>query len=503
MVRVGIFTQKQSGIILFAKKRTESRVKSKRLALIQKTLLELYPDHSTQSSTPGTVIGALKWNDKKRAVWLTRYIYSGVMPTLREMENDVLEISRNGALRWFKRITHTPIRNLNVNYEFTTDAVLVDVFHTSKAKILTGIQRVTGETVHAWSLKHQIMLVAWDDNWQYLRRLKPQEKSIFIRNDDDSSELGTETAIIPLSGRYLMIELVADPPRASRTAAMIDALGISFSAIVYDCVPISSSETSMTGMPFAFANYLDLLSRAETLAPISDAAGLEYEGWKLALTMTGVQGPEILPIELAAEVNPPEARESESFWARNHLDKTLPLITCVGSHEPRKNHLTVLRAAEKLWKSGYEFQLLFIGGNAWKDQLFAIRVKELQQTGFPLQTMSNVSDSEMYAAVSAARFTVFPSLNEGYGLPVAESLLLGTPVITSNFGSTKAIAEGKGGVLVNPMRDSELRQAMALLLEDEEEVRRLREQTRNFESKTWQQYGEETWQVLVQDSKAK
>ncbi len=47
---------------------------------------------------------------------------------------------------------------------------------------------------------------------------------------------------------------------------------------------------------------------------------------------------------------------------------SLPIVLAVGSHEPRKNHLAVLHAAELLWREGLLFTLTFVGGHSWKQR---------------------------------------------------------------------------------------------------------------------------------------
>src|SRR5205085_1195336 len=96
----------------------------------------------------------------------------------------------------------------------------------------------------------------------------------------------------------------------------------------------------------------------------------------------------------------------------------------------------------------------------------------------PVEAISAATDALLFGGYRVARFTVFPSINEGFGLPVAESLACGTPVITSNFGSTREIAEGGdaggGALLVDPRDDDSLTGAMRSLLTDDALLHRLR-----------------------------
>lgn len=66
------------------------------------------------------------------------------------------------------------------------------------------------------------------------------------------------------------------------------------------------------------------------------------------------------------------------------------------------------------------------------------RLAELQAGHRPVQAITALSDDLLWAAYRLARFTLLPSFNESFGLPVAESLASGTtPVVTSDFGSMR------------------------------------------------------------------
>ena len=82
-----------------------------------------------------------------------------------------------------------------------------------------------------------------------------------------------------------------------------------------------------------------------------------------------------------------------------------PLVLCVGSLEPRKNHLALLYAAERLWREGLDFQLLLIAGSGWGEDIPA-HIRRLQHAGRPLTIRTSATDTELAAAYQAARFSV-------------------------------------------------------------------------------------------------
>jgi glycosyltransferase involved in cell wall biosynthesis len=194
----------------------------------------------------------------------------------------------------------------------------------------------------------------------------------------------------------------------------------------------------------------------------------------------------------------PRLSEEEVEAARTSLDiGSFPLVLVVGSQEPRKNHMRVLEASERLWTAGSRFELVFVGGSGWKSESFEDLVGRLAGSGRPVRIVRRASEEELWAAYRLARFTVFPSLVEGFGLPVAESLASGTPAITSRHGSMAEIAEGGGCLLVDPYDVTAIAAAMEQLLEDEVLLERLRTEADERPMRSWAEYADDVWRFLV------
>jgi glycosyltransferase involved in cell wall biosynthesis len=168
----------------------------------------------------------------------------------------------------------------------------------------------------------------------------------------------------------------------------------------------------------------------------------------------------------------------------------------VGSFEPRKNQLAVLHAAERLWREGHKFRLKFIGGGGWRTE-FDVEMNRLAAAGRDVSVAIRISDVELWAGYRRARFSVFASLHEGYGLPVAESLAYGTPALTTDYGSTAEIAAEGGALTVDPRDDDALLDAMRRLLTDDALIAELEKAARQRPVRTWDDYARELWQVLA------
>ena len=160
------------------------------------------------------------------------------------------------------------------------------------------------------------------------------------------------------------------------------------------------------------------------------------------------------------------------------------------------DHLAVLHAAEVLWREGLRFDLRFIGGSGWGAE-FPRRAADLAAAGRPVEVLKSVSDQDLDEALATAAFTVFPSLHEGYGLPVVESLTHGTPAISSDFGATAEIAADGGVLTIDPRDDQALQVAMRRLLTDPAALSGLREQIGRRPDRRWSDYADQLWSELV------
>jgi glycosyltransferase involved in cell wall biosynthesis len=144
------------------------------------------------------------------------------------------------------------------------------------------------------------------------------------------------------------------------------------------------------------------------------------------------------------------------------LPKKNPFILAVGTLEPRKNLILLITAFEKLSIKFPELRLVLAGGSGWKNEALLERIKQnpkIISTGY----LSNEHLATLYAS---ARCFVFPSLYEGFGIPILEAMSFGCPVITSNQASMPEVA-GEAALYIDPANSNDLAAKIDLLLSDE------------------------------------
>jgi len=126
-----------------------------------------------------------------------------------------------------------------------------------------------------------------------------------------------------------------------------------------------------------------------------------------------------------------------------------PRIVSIGILEPRKNQRVLLEACEALWVEGSNLELHLVGRvNPHFGKPIATRVAELRARRRSLWHHERMDDAALSALVRPARATAFPSLAEGCGLPLLESLWLGVPCVCSDIPPLVENAAGGGCTLV-------------------------------------------------------
>ena len=298
---------------------------------------------------------------------------------------------------------------------------------------------------------------------------------------------GAHTLIVPWDSTVVLLE-VPTREACERLASVGQWSGNRVVAVGYDCIPIVSAGLVPLAEPSRFVHYLTAVKYMSAVAGISISATSEFRGFAQMLPAQGLVGPRVtecaLPVD-ATGIRPREAAGST----------TEPLVLCVGSREPRKNQLAVLWAAEVLWREGLNFRLRFVGAGGWGSE-FPRAVRRARRAGRPVEVLTAISEDELDESYRTARFTVFVSVHEGYGLPVAESLARSTPALASNYGSIREIGVGGGTLLVDPRDDEQIVDGMRRMLVDDALIRELSAQIARRPQRTWDDYAAELWEVL-------
>ncbi len=183
--------------------------------------------------------------------------------------------------------------------------------------------------------------------------------------------------------------------------------------------------------------------------------------------------------------------EKDAVRGEYNLEK--PFILYVGTLSAHKNTDGLLEAWQSLPKSLHKEISLVIAGKPNPNIVHQKNDKRLNSVQF----IGYVAKEHLASLYSAAKLFTFPSLHEGFGLPVMEAMACGTPVITSGTTALKEIAGPS--LTVDPHSTDDLRNAILELIRSPAQREKMSEEGLRWASNfTWEKTAEKVWQILSQ-----
>jgi glycosyltransferase involved in cell wall biosynthesis len=170
-------------------------------------------------------------------------------------------------------------------------------------------------------------------------------------------------------------------------------------------------------------------------------------------------------------------------WLKQKLQLDKPYLLFVGTREPRKNLARLIQAWLPL---ANDYQLLIAGEQAWDDSQ--------QISHHPnLRFMGRVSDQELAVLYHQCELFVYPSLYEGFGLPILEAFAHGVPVVSSDIPAIKEVA-GNAAELCNPLDEYSIRQAIEKILNEKkpDSEQRMKKMIIRLQLFNWQKTAQQT-----------
>jgi len=377
--------------------------------------------------------------------------------------------------------------------------VYLDVTGACKSPRSTGMQRITRRIFQELTGRVSITPISWNalgNCYQLLGRREHallEEPNRFLARPSARPEFRGEYFPAELHrqifrksirlekqlhpGDVLLLPDIFRDGRLKKLPLLISKSGVRSVAIFHDAAALRLSLLG-PGARARFENYITSLANFDLVICVSEASRDDLlQLWaKLGANPTETTV-ETWPMESAI---PCEVETSSDGR---------PLILCVGSFEARKNHLTLLRAANALWQTGLKFDLELIGRStgAFGSKVEA-ELRKLRRSGRAVRWLKQVNDDILSRAYRACRFTVYPSLMEGFGLPIAESLVNGKPCICGGSGALGELAHGGGCLIVDQTSSDAVGNGIKTLVVDQQLYSRLCEEARARKFRSWLDY---------------
>ncbi len=192
----------------------------------------------------------------------------------------------------------------------------------------------------------------------------------------------------------------------------------------------------------------------------------------------GAERVDVIHHGISLDIQPLARREARRRLRERWQIEGAPVLA-VGTLEPRKNLVRLIDAYAGLDEELRQAHPLIIAGaGGWKNETLLARCAEigndrLRASGATVHRLDPEGDEDLALLYSAAAVFAYPSLAEGFGLPVVEAMACGAPVITSNTSSLPEVA-GDAAWLIDPLDTGDIRDALEELLGNPDHRRRLR-----------------------------
>jgi glycosyltransferase involved in cell wall biosynthesis len=370
------------------------------------------------------------------------------------------------------------------------------VDHTSHYESNTGVQRVTRGLGRAWQdlASDELVFVCWDSNRHELIRTSPEDRRKLSRFDGPVFAEAERQALAPAAGDWLLIPEVThitphpSPPTAT-AIAWARSHDLRVAAIFYDAIPLKLAEYA-GGSDIHRAYMADLLL-VDLIIPISQFAGDDFRRLAPALGVAYEKLPLVKVVPLPGEI-PSVPRETLGAYPQKETT-----ILCVGTLEPRKNQLALMEAFDRVTHRHQELnlRLIFVGHLS---PLISPKLADYCARNPRIEHRGYLSDDELTALYRSAYFTVFPSLEEGFGLPILESLWHGRINICHHQGAMAEIAAEGGCLTVDCTKPEAIAAALSLLIHDPGTHRRLQHKALTRPIKNWHGYAAEIRTLLAE-----
>lgn len=391
-------------------------------------------------------------------------------------------------------------------------AVMVFVDHTVSCSVNTGVQRVVRQLARALiELGERPIPVKWDSAGCQLTRVSAKEledlalwngpvfSDILLQGAEGSRQLNVDESYVnAIHCGWLIVPEVTHTNFHGRdtTFDVIQAaknLGIKTAFIFHDAIPLRRQEfASVAGI---HAEYMRSLLLADLVWPVSRWAGTDLVSY-----WSSSEAAELSSMPVVDVLS--ESGEVSGVARRGRIqEQSAAVILSIGTIEPRKNQVTLIHAFERIRASrpNLGWRLVLVGN---LHSLVAEEVRSAVKRDSAISYLGHVSDEELVALHEQCAFTVFPSIEEGFGLPILESLWFGKPCICANFGAMAEVAEGGGCVAIDTRSVEAVAEAIEGLIDDPDRLGALMTTAINRKLPTWKDYARNALSSMRWESSA-
>jgi glycosyltransferase involved in cell wall biosynthesis len=288
------------------------------------------------------------------------------------------------------------------------------------------------------------------------------------------------TRFKPVRGAWVVVPELMKPDEMRSVVRYCRARRLNLAVVFHDAIAVTHPELVSTEIRRDFGAFIKYFCRCDLVVAVSRHSADELKAYaeregialpNLTVCPNGASFPGGRPIDREPAEAPPVR------------------AICVGTIDLRKNHTTLLKALDLIRRSHPSLDLkVTLVGNAYPGaENLAERVTLACRDNPNLEWKQGVSDEDLRKTYQSCHFTIFPSLLEGFGIPVLESIWHGRPCICSATGAVGEHSKGGGCATVDVTNPNELADAILRLAQDEPYRRRLTNEAKSRVLRTWGQ----------------
>jgi len=289
-------------------------------------------------------------------------------------------------------------------------------------------------------------------------------------------------------GAFWVLEDVAERVIALRRSGAI------IGTLIHDIIPITHPEFCVKSLTEAFtSSFFSVLSVIDFILTVSD-----YSGRRVCEFMAR-NGIVQVPVRTLKSAHCSLATAADSDAVSSEIHKVLneKYALYVSTIEVRKNHGYLFQVWKRLIeeREGNVPRLVLVGRPGWRVRDLMEQLESTANLNGRILILHDLPDSTLAALYRSALFSVFPSFEEGWGLPIGESLAYGRPCIAAKVSSIPEVA-GDFADYLDPLNVSDGYEKIVRLIDDDEfREQRARYIQENFKPRTWDEVARDLLEI--------
>jgi glycosyltransferase involved in cell wall biosynthesis len=386
------------------------------------------------------------------------------------------------------------------NYKFTKknkkSKKIKNIFyyceHTSKSRINSGIQRVVRQLAKYLLLRGINLIPVTFNVREKKLEIIHQDKLLYNLSLFNGPKFNISNKKVNYNKKknYIIIpELISGytNPNWFNLKQFLKEKNFKSLSIFYDDIPFKNTFNNYSDLEiYKHCCYMRQILGFDIVLPISTHSANCLKSFEENLIKHKIKlkkNKNIFPVNLATKFKSQEKKKETRVKSNSDI-----YFLCVGSFEFRKNYLILIKTLNKLNSKSNNKIKLVIAGNKFDDKYFQLLQKHSNEN---VKFIISPSDEDLDSLYENCFATIYPSLEEGFGVPILESLYYLKPCICHNQGAMKEISRSGGCLSIDFSNDKKISKTILNLLNNNTFYKKKINECKSRVNKKWEDYANE------------